>query len=117
MGTTVRPGSESLLYPAYFATGFFASGGILIIAHLKELFPRQIVGTALALSNFFAVIGIAILQYLMGWLIERHPAVGGVYPPEAYRDAFFLLFAGMAAALILYSRTREITLLQQGSYD
>jgi predicted MFS family arabinose efflux permease len=117
IGTTVRQGREFLLYPAYFSTGFFASGGVLIVAHLKELFPRQIVGTALALGNFFAVIGIAILQYLMGWLIERHPAVGGVYPPEAYRDAFFLLFAGMAAALILYSRTREITLLQQGSYD
>ena len=53
-----------------------------------------------------------MLQYLMGWLIERHPAVGGVYPPEAYRDAFFLLFAGMAAALILYSRTREIMPIQ-----
>lgn len=108
IGTTVRPGRESLLYPAYFSTGFFASGVVLILAHLKDLFPRQIVGTALALGNFFSVIGIAMLQYLMGWLIERHPAVGGVYPAEAYRDAFFLLVAGMAAALILYSRTREI---------
>jgi predicted MFS family arabinose efflux permease len=117
IGATVRQGREFLLYPAYFSTGLFASGGVLIVAHLKELFPRQIVGTALALSNFFAVIGIAILQYLMGWLIERHPAVGGVYPPEAYRDAFFLLFAGMAAALILYSRTREFTLLQQESSE
>jgi predicted MFS family arabinose efflux permease len=112
IGTMLRPGRESLLYPAYFVTGLFASGGVLIWAHLKELFPRQIVGTALALGNFFAVIGIAMLQYLMGWLIERHPAVGGVYPPEAYRDAFFLLFAGMAAALILYSRTREIMPIQ-----
>ena len=115
IGTTVRPGRESLLYPAYFSTGFFASGVVLILAHLKDLFPRQIVGTALALGNFFSVIGIAMLQYLMGWLIERHPAVGGVYPAEAYRDAFFLLVACMAAALILYSRTREIMPLKQGS--
>ena len=117
IGTTLRPGRETLLYPAYFATGLFASGGILIVAHLKELFPRQIVGTALALGNFFAVIGIAMLQYLMGWLIGRHPAVGGVYPAEAYRDAFFLLVAGMAAALIFYSRTREITSLKPESSD
>ncbi len=115
IATTLRPGRETLLYPVYFATGLFASGGLLIIAHLKELFSRQIVGTALALGNFFAVIGIAMLQYLMGWLIERHPAVGGIYPAEAYRDAFFLLVAGMAAALILYSRTREIMPLKQGS--
>ncbi len=117
IATTLRPGRETLLYPVYFATGLFASGGLLIIAHLKELFSRQIVGTALALGNFFAVIGIAMLQYLMGWLIERHPAVGGIYPAEAYRDAFFLLVFGMAAALILYSRTREIMPLKQGSSD
>jgi predicted MFS family arabinose efflux permease len=107
LSTAVRQGREFLLYPVYFSTGLFASGAVLPLAHLKELFPRQIIGTALTLSNFFAVMGIAVLQYLMGWLIERHPAAGGVYPPEAYRDAFFLLVAGMAVALILYSRTRE----------
>ncbi len=80
---------------------------VLALAHLKELFPRQIIGTALTLSNFFAVIGIAVLQYLMGVLIERHPAPGGVYPAEAYRDAFLLLVAGLAVALVFYSRTRE----------
>jgi sugar phosphate permease len=117
IGTLLRPGVESLLYPAYFGTGLLASGGLLIWAHLKELFPREIVGTALTLGNFFAVIGIAMLQYLMGWLIGRHPAVGGVYPAEAYRDAFFLLIAGMVAALILYSRTREIVRSKQDSSD
>jgi predicted MFS family arabinose efflux permease len=117
IATTLRPGRESLLYPVYFTTGLFAGGGLLIWAHLKELFPGQIVGTALALGNFFAVIGIAMLQYLMGWLIERHPAVRGVYPAEAYRDAFFLLIAGMLVALILYSRTREIVLSKQNSSE
>jgi predicted MFS family arabinose efflux permease len=107
LSTAVRQGREFLLYPVYFSTGFFASGAVLPLAHLKELFHRQIIGTALTLSNFFAVMGIAVLQYLMGWLIEGYPAAGGVYPPEAYRDAFFLLVAGMAVALILYSRTRE----------
>jgi hypothetical protein len=53
----------------------------------------------------------------MGWLIERHPAVRGVYPAEAYRDAFFLLIAGMLVALILYSRTREIVLSKQNSSE
>ena len=117
IGTTIRQGRESWLYPAYFATGFFASAGVLVISHLKELFPRQMVGTALALGNFFAVIGIATLQYLMGWLIGRHPAVGGVYPAEAYRDAFFLLLAGVAGAWILYSRTREMMVWEQESSE
>jgi predicted MFS family arabinose efflux permease len=107
LSTVVRQGREFLLYPVYFSTGLFASGLVLPLAHLKELFPQQIIGTALTLSNFFAVMGIAVLQYLMGWLIERYPASGGAYPPEAYRDAFFLLAAGIAVVLILYSRTRE----------
>jgi sugar phosphate permease len=107
LSLVVRQGREFLLYPVYFSTGFFASGLVLPLAHLKELFPRQIIGTALTLSNFFAVMGIAVLQYLMGWLIERYPPAGGVYPAEAYRDAFFLLVAGMAVVLIFYSRTRE----------
>jgi predicted MFS family arabinose efflux permease len=107
LSTAVRQGREFLLYPVYFATGFFASGIVLPLAHLKELFRQQIVGTALTLSNFFGVMGIAVLQYLMGWLIERYPPIGGVYPAEAYRDAFFLLVAGLAVALISYSRTRE----------
>ncbi len=114
IATTIRPGHENLLYPTYFATGFLASAGVLIPAHLKDLFPRQIMGTALALGNFFAVIGIATLQYLMGWLIERHSPVAGAYPPEAYRDAFFLLLAGVIGALILYSRTREIAVPEEG---
>lgn len=107
LSTAVRQGREFLLYPVYFATGFFASGAVLPMAHLKELFPRLIVGTALTLGNFFSVMGIAVLQYLMGWLIDRYAKEGGVYPAEAYRDAFFLLAAGMAVALVFYSRTRE----------
>jgi predicted MFS family arabinose efflux permease len=107
LAMAVRQGRELWLYPVYFSIGFFGSGYLLALAHLKELFPRQIIGTALTLNNFFAVLGIAVLQYLMGWLIERYPALGGAYPPEAYRDAFFLLAAGMAVVLVLYSRTRE----------
>jgi hypothetical protein len=96
-----------LLYPVSFSAGFFAYGLVLALAHWKELFPQQIVGTALTLSNFFAVMGIAVLKYLMGWLIERYPVAGAAYPPETNRDAFFLLAAGIAVVLILYSRTPE----------
>lgn len=114
LGTMIRPGREVLLYPAYFATGLLASAVILLVAHLKDLFPRHITGTALALGNFFNVIGIAALQFLMGVLIERYPAAGGVYPAEAYRDAFFLLAGGVAAALVLYSTTREAPVPETG---
>ena len=103
----LRPDRSAYLLPAYFALGVFASGSVLFLAHLKELFPPQIVGTALSCSNFFAIGGAGVLQYLMGWIIERHPAANRVYPLEAYREAFLLLLVGMILSLILYLRTRE----------
>jgi len=103
----LRPGRDYLLFPVFFSIGLFASGVVLSIAHLKELFPSRIVGTALSLNNLFAIGGAGILQYLMGWIIERHPAAGRVYPIEAYREAFLLLLGGMSGALLLYLRAKD----------
>lgn len=107
LGSFLQPGRAFLLFPVYFSLGLFASGCLLFLAHLKELFPGQIVGTALSCSNFFGIGGAAVLQYSMGWMIERHPAMGRVYPIEAYRGAFFLLIVGLILSLVLYSRTTE----------
>jgi nitrate/nitrite transporter NarK len=101
------PGRDFLLFPVFFSIGLFASGVVLSIAHLKELFPSRIVGTALSLNNLFAIGGAGILQYLMGWIIERHPSAGRVYPIEAYREAFLLLLGGMSGALLLYLRAKD----------
>ncbi len=103
----LQPGRSSHLYPVYFSLGLFASGTVLFISHLKELFPVQIAGTALSCSNLFAIGGVAVLQYLMGWMIERHPAVNRVYPLEAYREAFLLLLGGMVISLLFYLRTKD----------
>ncbi len=105
----LQPGRSVYLVPAYFSLGLFASGSVLFITHLKELFPPQIVGTALSCSNFFAIGGAGVLQYLMGWIIERHPSVNHVYPLEAYREAFMLLLVGMILSLLFYLRTEEVS--------
>ncbi len=101
------PGRNFFLFPVFFSIGLFASGLVLSISHLKELFPSRIVGTALSLNNLFAIGGAGILQYLMGWIIERHPAVGRIYPIEAYREAFLLLLGGMVGSLLLYLRAKD----------
>ncbi len=106
--TWLSPRTPYLLWPAYFSLGLFAGGGILTIAHMKGLFPGRIVGTALSLQNLFAVAGGAILQHLMGVIIEGFPRVGGVYPPQAYRAAFLLPLVGVTVAIILYSRTKSL---------
>ena len=105
----LEPSREQFLFPVYFSIGLFASGIVLSIAHLKELFPPRIVGTALSLNNLFGIGGAGILQYLMGWIIERHPPTGRIYPIEAYRESFFLLLVGMVGALLLYLRAKDAT--------
>ena len=102
--TILQPGRSFLLFPIYFSLGFFASGPVLFLAQLKELFPGQIVGTALTCNNFFSIGGAGVLQYLMGWIIERHPPVERVYPIGAYREAFSLILAGLAVSFVLYLR-------------
>ena len=112
--TLLSPHTTYLLWPVYFSLGLFAGGGILTIAHMKELFPRRIVETALSLQNLFAVAGGAILQHLMGVIIEGFPRVGGVYPPQAYRAAFLLPLVGVTVAILLYSRTKSLPAKDQG---
>ena len=100
--TILQPGRSFLLLPIYFSLGFFASGPVLFLAQLRELFPGQIVGTAFTCNNFFSIGGAGVLQYLMGWIIERHPPVERVYPLAAYREAFFLIVAGLAVSFVVY---------------
>jgi sugar phosphate permease len=100
--TILQPGRSFLLFPIYFSLGFFASGPVLFLAQLREFFPGQIVGTAFTCNNFFSIGGAGVLQYLMGWIIERHPPVERVYPLAAYREAFFLIVAGLAVSFVLY---------------
>ena len=102
-----QPGRTHLLYPAFFALGVFASGMFLCLSHVKELFPKELAGTALALSNFCAIGGAAVLQYIMGLLIGRYPRVGLAYPLQAYRDSFYLLLAGMIFSLIIYYKVAK----------
>ncbi len=101
---SLRPGHSFLLIPVYGGIGFFGSAGPLLLAHLKDIFPRPIVGTALTCGNFFAMGGAAVQQFVTGLLIGRHQAVDRVYPLQAYREAFLYLAVFMALALLVYLR-------------
>jgi predicted MFS family arabinose efflux permease len=103
----LNPGRAFLLFPVYLSLGMFFSGNVLLLAHLRELFPKEVIGTALTGANFFSIGGAAALQYFMGWVIERYPREGGVYPLAAYRSAFLVLLVGMAVSLFIYWRAKE----------
>ena len=90
-----------------FLIGFFASFGILIYTHAKELFPIAISGTVMAGVNFFTMAGGAVFMPALGKIIESFPRVHHAYPPEAYHLSFRICFLGMMMSLIFYAFSKK----------
>jgi sugar phosphate permease len=91
----------------FFIIGFFASFGMVIYSHAKELFPVTISGTIMTWVNFFTMAGAAVFMPLLGRVIEFFPRVDHAYPARAYHFAFLLCFLGMAASVIFYAFSRR----------
>jgi sugar phosphate permease len=89
-----------------FCIGFFHASGTLLFAHVKELFPISIAGTAMAWLNFCVMLGGAVLTTAFGKVIGLFPRIGSSYPPVAYKACFLICFLCMAAGLIFYAFSR-----------
>ena len=66
---------------------------------VKELFPTSMAGTSVGLVNFFPFAGGALLQPLVGWLLQVHGPAGGPFSAEAYGRAFIPIFVSSILAL------------------
>lgn len=86
-----------------FCIGLFHAVGTLFYAHVKELFPISIAGTAMAWVNFYVVLGGAVLTTAFGKIVELFPRTGNSYPPIAYKVCFLICFLCMAASLLFYA--------------
>lgn len=86
----------------FFLIGFFVASGVAIYPLIRERFPREIIGTALTAVNLFILLGAATLQQVMGIVIDRFGAAGGIYPETAYHAAFLIPMAGLACALAIF---------------
>lgn len=81
-----------------FGLGIFASSVAAIgFTCSRELFPAGIAGTAFGLLNLFPFAGGALLQPLLGAILESRGKAGQAFTLAGYREAFFVLFL---AALI-----------------
>jgi sugar phosphate permease len=109
----LKPGYAYFLIPSFLIMGFTYSVVVVFMAQLKMIFPPQMLGTVLTCFNLFGIGGAAVLQFTMGMIIERFPTVGHSYPIQAYRQAFYLLLAGMVLSFILYLKIRIPVLVQE----
>lgn len=95
-----------------FIFGIFSAGFLPAFTVAKELCNRKYVATGLSFMNMMNMVGIAIAQPLIGYILDKMWAgemVGTVrmYPLHAYHTALSILPLGMLIALLILPRIRE----------
>ena len=73
----------------------------------KELFPVAIAGTAVGLINFFPFLGGAVMQPVVGGVLESLGPPGGPYSAAVYGRGFTAFFVAAVIALIGAFLTEE----------
>ena len=87
----------------FFLFGFGGAFNILILAHVRRLFPDTITGQAITAINLFGFLGTFLLQWLMGVIIGSFTvSADGAYPPIAYTTVLLATAVCNFLALIRY---------------
>ena len=99
-----------------FLLGFFASFNQLSFAHIMELMPQEMSGTAMAGINFFTMMGAGLFIHALGAVMQSmapNLSDGG----GAYRTAFLICFAAILMALVFYFTTRDSTVARENGSE
>jgi sugar phosphate permease len=104
--------SDTQIYLLLFTFGLASSAQILVFAIAREATHMGITGTAIALTNFFVMVGGNVFQPFVGKLLDMRWAgtmVDGVrvYSPEAYQFALSIMPIGIALAIFIAFFIRE----------
>ncbi len=89
--------SSPLLAITFFFYGLCVSTGPVLYTLVKQLYPSTMVATALTSVNFFVVLGAALLQQVMGGLLQGQGSAA-----EAYRQIFQLPLGGLLLATLFF---------------
>lgn len=90
----------------FFTMGFTSAFSQIGYAHIKELMPKEISGTAMAGINFFIMMGAGSFIHGLGGLIKSlSPSLS--MDGEAYRIAFMVCFVAVVSGAILCATTRD----------
>ena len=93
------PAMGFMLFLLGALTGGFTTG---LWALVNETTAREILGSVSGFLNTAPFLGMAAMQVLTGWLLDRAGrGVEGAYPPEAFQAAFLSCLLVMAGCLVL----------------
>ncbi len=87
----------------FLAIGLAVSTGIMIYPIIRSTVPVSMVGTGLTSLNFFVLMGAAVAQQGMGFVISN---CGG-YTLEGFRAAFMLPVGGLVLSTVLFLFARN----------
>ncbi|MCW8443931.1 MFS transporter [Fluoribacter gormanii] len=95
-----------------FAFGIFSAGFLPAFTVAKELCNKKSVATGLSFMNMMNMIGIALAQPLIGFILDRmwKGELNGnvrVYPLAAYHTGLAIIPIGMLIALIILPKIKE----------
>jgi len=90
----------------FFFMGFGSSFCQIMYAHIKELMPSHMAGTAMTGVNFFTMMGAGIFTHGFGKILDLQ-LFAKLPPGMGYRMAFFMCFIGLLTAVALYIKTKD----------
>ena len=104
--------SSVLVELLLFAFGIFSAGFLPAFSVAKELCNRKYVATGLSFMNMMNMVGIALAQPLIGYILDKMwggEMLGTVrlYPLAAYHTALGILPLGMLIALLILPKIKE----------
>ncbi|RUR07696.1 MFS transporter [Legionella sp. km772] len=104
--------SSVIMEGLLFLFGIFSAGFLPAFSVAKELCNKKYVATGLSFMNMMNMIGIALAQPLIGYILDKMWAgemLGTVrlYPLVAYHTALALLPLGMLIALLILPKVKE----------
>jgi predicted MFS family arabinose efflux permease len=94
----------AVLCVLFFMIGVSNAFGSIMYAHIKELMPTAMSGSALTGINVFTMAGAAVFLQGMGSVIARWPGADG---GSGYRTAFLLAGLTILGAFALYSASKD----------
>jgi sugar phosphate permease len=86
----------------FFIMGMMLAGTLAAVwAIVREESPPERLGTAMGFINPAPFLGVAALQPLTGYLMDRVGKAGGTFPVQAYQNAFTLCMLSVLVAMVI----------------
>jgi len=95
-----------LLGVLLFINGFFNSFNAISYAHIRELMPAHMAGTAMTGINVFTMTGAGVFIHGLGRAIEHLESAAGP-AGDSYRTAFLIASVAVALSALIYVFTRD----------